>query len=113
MDSLRVDPEVAFGSPDGATTAEEWEEQVDRGFSFLSSAESELLHTVVARRDPALYERLEQESSVSQQDADAIVNVLGDELVNSLDGDWEPTEWGLTVSALLARFNAARIAEWP
>ncbi|UXA18810.1 hypothetical protein [Mycobacterium sp. SMC-4] len=86
---------------------------MDSGFGFLANAESELLNEVVARRNPELAHRLRHTSAVSQSDAEAIVNALGDELANNLDDDWEPTEYGLVVSGLLARFNAARIAEWP
>jgi hypothetical protein len=86
---------------------------VDSRFEFLSGNESELLHDIVSRRKPALFERLRLANVVSWSDADEIVNALGDELTNSLDDEWEPTEYGLTVSSLLARFNAARVAEWP
>ena len=38
---------------------------------------------------------------------------LSDEFADNLDDDWEPTEYGRTVSVLMAQFNAARIREWP
>jgi len=38
---------------------------------------------------------------------------VGHEVTDNLDDDWEPTDYGQTVSALLAQFNAARINEWP
>ncbi|MGE2732515.1 hypothetical protein ACQI4F_23865 [Mycolicibacterium vaccae] len=86
---------------------------MDSNFDFLDSAESELLFKVVSQRNPDLVSRLRRGGAVSRSDAELIVNALGDELTNNLDADWEPTEYGLKVSALLARFNAARIAEWP
>jgi hypothetical protein len=38
--------------------------------------------------------------------------VIGEEFDN-LDDDWEPTDYGQVVSAVLAQFNAARVTEWP
>ncbi len=73
---------------------------MDSDFGFLSNVESELLRNIVSRRKPTVYERLRLDSSVSRSDAEEIVNALGDELTNNLDGDWEPTEYGLRVSAL-------------
>ncbi|MGE2832688.1 hypothetical protein [Mycobacterium sp. SMC-4] len=79
----------------------------------LDDKQSSLLLDIVARRNPRLYERLRYGSAVSRLDADEIVNALGDELTANMGDDWEPTKYGLAVSAVLARFNAARIAEWP
>lgn len=39
--------------------------------------------------------------------------VLSEELVDHLDEDWEPTLYGLEVSAVAARFNAARLLGRP
>ena len=41
------------------------------------------------------------------------MSVISDEFTKNLDGDWEPTDYGQAVSALLAQFNAACINEWP
>lgn len=82
-------------------------------FDFLDGAESALLAEVLARRSPPLSERVRQVTTVSRSDAEEIVSVLGGELVNSLDEDWEPTAYGLRVSAVLARFNVVRIETWP
>lgn len=79
---------------------------------FLSTAEAGLLDTVLARRDSELFARLRRSATVSRSDAERIVIVLGDELVNNLDDEWEPTEYGRAVSALQSRFNTARIEEW-
>jgi hypothetical protein len=38
--------------------------------------------------------------------------VIGEEF-DILDDDWEPTDYGQVVSAVLAQFNAARVTEWP
>lgn len=38
---------------------------------------------------------------------------LSDEFTDNLDADWEPTDYGLTVSAVMAEFNRAMINEWP
>jgi hypothetical protein len=35
------------------------------------------------------------------------------EVTENLDDDWEPTDYGQAVSAVLAQFNAARVNEWP
>lgn len=80
---------------------------------FLSSEAMELLHQVLARRDPALSSHIRHDDNVSQEVAETIVNLLGEELVNNLDGEWEPTDYGRRVSTLLAQFNAGRVAEWP
>jgi len=50
---------------------------------------------------------------VSRADAEEIMTVMSQELTNNVDDDWEPTEYGRMVSALMAQFNAARIQEWP
>jgi hypothetical protein len=41
------------------------------------------------------------------------MSVLSDEITENLDDDWEPTDYGQAVSAVLAQFNAARVNEWP
>ena len=86
---------------------------VDSRFSFLSTAQADLLNEILARRGPALLERVRQANSVSRSDAEEIMTVMSEEFTNNLDDDWEPTEYGLTVSAVMAQFNAARINEWP
>jgi hypothetical protein len=86
---------------------------VDIRFSFLSIANAELLNEILARRGPTLLERVRQANSVSSADAEEIMTVMSEEFTNNLDDDWEPTEYGLTVSALMAQFNAARGNEWP
>jgi hypothetical protein len=86
---------------------------VDNRFSSLSTAHAELLDVILARRSPTLLDRVRQGNSVSRSDADDIMSVISDEFTNDLDDDWEPTEYGRTVGALMAQFNAARIQEWP
>ena len=84
---------------------------MDLSFGFLSKSQSVLLLDIMSRRNPDLHERLRSAGAVTRPDADEIVDALGDELANNMNDDWEPTGYGQTVSALLARFNAARIAE--
>jgi hypothetical protein len=86
---------------------------VDSGFSFLSPAHADLLNEILTRRSPTLLERVRQTDSVSRSDAEEIMSLISDELTDNLDDDWEPTEYGQAVSAVLAQFNAARINEWP
>jgi hypothetical protein len=86
---------------------------VDNRFSFLSTAHTDLLKEILARRSPGLLERVRQTNTVSSSDAEEIMSVIGHEVTDNLDDDWEPTDYGQTVSALLAKFNAARINEWP
>jgi hypothetical protein len=50
---------------------------------------------------------------VSRSDAEEFTSVISDEVTENLDDDWEPTDYGQAVSAVLAQFNAARIDEWP
>lgn len=101
-------------SPDGPTTApEQQEEEVASRFSFLGAAQAQLLSAILGRRNPTLSERLGQTGSVSRVHAEAIMSVISDEVGDNLGDDWEPTEYGREVSALLARFNAARVSEWP
>ena len=38
---------------------------------------------------------------------------LSDELSDNLDDEWEPTEYGCSVSEVLNKINEVRIAEWP
>jgi hypothetical protein len=86
---------------------------VDSRFSFLSTAHADLLNEILTRRNSTLLERIRQAGSVSRSDAEEIMSVIGDEVTDNLDDDWEPTDYGQAVSAVLAQFNAARINEWP
>jgi hypothetical protein len=86
---------------------------VDSRFSFLSTAHAELLNGILGRRSSTLLERVRQADSVSHSDADEIMSVISDEVTENLDDDWEPTDYGQAVSAVLAPFNAARVNEWP
>lgn len=86
---------------------------MDSAFSFLSSAEATLLNEILHRRNPELLRRMRLSQNVSRSDADEMVNTLGTEFVNHLDDDWEPTEYGKTVSDLQDRVNTARINTWP
>jgi len=86
---------------------------MDSRFSFLSTVHADLLNEILARRNPTLLDRVRQANTVSHSDADEIISVISDEFTKNLDGDWEPTDYGRAVSALLAQFNTARINEWP
>jgi hypothetical protein len=86
---------------------------VDSSFGFLSAAHADLLKEILARRNSALLERIRQANSVSRYDAGEIMSAISDEFTKNLDDDWEPTDYGQAVSALLAQFNAACIDEWP
>ena len=91
--------------------AEQQEDPVDGDFGFLGESQATLLHEILVRRDSDLIDRLRHSASVSTSDAAAIVSILSDELTENLDDDWEPTAYGRTVSAVLARFNMARLDE--
>ena len=41
------------------------------------------------------------------------MSVISGEVTENLGDDWEPTDYGRAVSGVLAKFNAARINEWP
>ena len=86
---------------------------MDSSFRFLSTTQADLLIEILTRRKPALLESVRRADSVSSWDAEEIMTVMSEEFTNNLDDDWEPTEYGRTVSALMAQFNAARINEWP
>lgn len=86
---------------------------MDSSFNFLSSAQAELLDGILTRREPTLLDRIRQANAVSRADAEQILSVISEELNDNLDDDWEPTEYGKAVSAVLAQFNAARVKEWP
>lgn len=86
---------------------------MDSRFGFLSTAHARLLDEILARRSPTLLKRLRRANSVSRAHAEAIMSVISDEFTENLDEDWEPTDHGRTVSAVLAQFNAARVHEWP
>lgn len=85
---------------------------MDKRFSFLSTAQAGLLNEILDRRSPTLHGRIRQVNLVSRSDAEEIMSVISDEITDKLDDDWEPTEYGQAVSALLAKFNAARLNEW-
>jgi hypothetical protein len=82
-------------------------------FSFLSSAHADLLNEILACRSSILLERIRHDNSVSRSDAEEIMSVISDEVTENLNDDWEPTDYGQAVSAMLAQFNAARVNEWP
>lgn len=82
---------------------------MDRGLSSLRDAEKRTLYDVLARRDPALAEKVAVTDTVSRSDAELIVSILSDEFVDNLDEDWEPTAYGKAISDLLQRVNAARL----
>ena len=86
---------------------------MDSRFGFLDDADARLVSEVLARRNPALADRVQRSELLSRNDADEIVTALGDEFVDNLDEHWEPTDYGRTVSRLQARVNTARIATWP
>ena len=86
---------------------------MDSRFSFLSTAHADLLNEILARRSSTLLERIRQANFVSRSDAEEIMSVISDEVTENLDDDWEPTDYGQAVSAVLAQFNAARVNEWP
>lgn len=86
---------------------------MDSRFNFLSTAHADLLNEILARRNSALLERIRQANSVSRSEAEEIMSVISDEFTKNLDDDWEPTDYGQAVSAVLAQFNAACINEWP
>jgi hypothetical protein len=62
---------------------------------------------------PLFWSGFGRANSVSRSDAEEIMSVISDEFTKNLDDDWEPTDYGQAVSALLAQFNAACINEWP
>jgi len=83
------------------------------GFSFLSVAHVELLNEILARRSSTLLERVRRADVISRSDAEKITTAISDEVTENLADDWEPTDYGKAVSAVLAQFNAARVNEWP
>ena len=86
---------------------------MDSSFSFLRTDHADLLNEILARRSRSLLDRVRQADTVSRSDAEEMMLVMSEEFTNNLDDDWEPTEYGRTVSAVMAQFNAARINEWP
>jgi hypothetical protein len=74
---------------------------MDSRFRFLSGAQADLLNEITARRNAAFFERLRPTSSVSRSDAEAIMSILSDEITDNLDDEWEPTDYGRTVSPFL------------
>lgn len=88
-------------------------QMLDCRFSFLTTTQVELLSEVLARRNASLAARVQRAGAVSRSDAEQIVEILNDELVNNLDETWEPTDYGRSVSGVLTKFNVARIGEWP
>ena len=86
---------------------------MDSSFRFLSTTQADLLNEILTRRKPALLERVRRADSVSCSDAEEIMTVMREEFTNNLDDDWEPTDYGRTISAVMAQFNAARVSERP
>jgi hypothetical protein len=86
---------------------------VNGEFDFLTREQAGLLSEVLARRAPELAARIATAPALSRPDAVEIVNTLGEEFVDHLDRNWEPTDHGRTVSEILSRVNAQQIAEWP
>ena len=86
---------------------------MDGRFNFLSTPHADLINDILTRRSPTLLDRVRQANAVSRSDAEEIMSVISDEFSKNLDDDWEPTDYGRAVSALLGQFNTARINEWP
>ena len=86
---------------------------MDSTFHFLGADAAKLLDEILGRRHPDLCEHLRRSGTVSASDAELIMVALSEELTNNLDEDWEPTDYGRTVSAVMAAFNRTRTAEWP
>ena len=84
---------------------------MDSRFRFLTTPQIALISDVLNRRNPALLTRINAEPAISRSDAEALIVGLSDELADSLDESWEPTEYGRSVSAVLDKVNAVRIAE--
>lgn len=84
---------------------------MDVSLRFLHDEERQKLHDVLSRRDPTLFEKVAATGTVSRSDAELIVSILCDELIDNLDEDWEPTAYGTAISDLLQRVNAARLDE--
>ncbi|MCZ8381716.1 hypothetical protein O6P37_22855 [Mycobacterium sp. CPCC 205372] len=82
-------------------------------FEFLTRDQAGLLVEILSRRNPELADRIRTAPALSRPDAVEIVNTLSEEFVHHLDQDWEPTDYGRTVSEILSRVNAQQIAEWP
>jgi hypothetical protein len=109
---------VQFGSPEhnrASNSVDDSEAQLDSGFSVLSTPHAGLLNEILVRRSSTLLERVRQANSVLRSDAEEIMSVISDEVTENLDldDDWDPTDYGQAVSAVLAQFNAARVNEWP
>jgi hypothetical protein len=86
---------------------------VDGQFSFLDSTDGALLVDILRRRRPQLQQRVQRAGVVSQSAAEEILDAILEEFTSNLDDDWEPTEYGRSVSGLMTRFNEARISQWP
>jgi hypothetical protein len=71
---------------------------MDNGFSFLTSAQKELLNGILARRNPILANRIQGSGPISRSDAYEILHALGDEITDNVDETWEPTDYGRTAS---------------
>jgi hypothetical protein len=82
-------------------------------FHFLRTDQQDVLAELLTRRRPALVERIRQSGSVSHSDAEQIMSVISEELLDHLDEEWEPTFHGQIVSEVAAQFNAARLRGWP
>ena len=86
---------------------------MDSDFGFLGTGQAEMLGEILTRRSPDLLARVRRSGSVTRSEAEEIMSTLSDELTDNLNDDWEPTDYGREVSAVLAQFNAARISKWP
>jgi hypothetical protein len=86
---------------------------VNSGFDFLNDEQAVLLVEILTRRHAELADRIRGAPALTRPDAVEIVNTLSEEFVDHLDEDWEPTDYGRTVSEILARVNAQQIAERP
>jgi hypothetical protein len=74
----------------------------DRPTRWPRPDEIEVVTELLKRRKPSLLMRIRPSQTVSQMDADDLVSTIGEELVDNLADDWEPTDYGRDVSALLA-----------
>lgn len=82
---------------------------MDTRFAFLDAGDRALLVDILRRRAPCLLDYIEARADLHPSDVQNVMNTLCEEFVSHLDEDWEPLPYGLRVSTVMTRFNAAHL----
>ena len=78
-------------------------------FDFISPEFRTIIVEELLRRNPALFDQLQTASGPTNDQSDAVVDVLSDALMKTFGPDWTPNEYGLAIERAIKAYLEA----WP